>query len=105
MALKVFTLAPIDVPSAGTRVQVISTYSPVSTITFQAAEGNTGKVYIGDSNVASGRGISLDPGEFLSVSADLSGRSGGEELDLSDWWVDAETSGNDVKILYMKRKN
>jgi hypothetical protein len=102
--VKLFTIADKDIPTAGTRVQVTSTSTIITTVVFQAKTTNTGVVIIGDSNVAAGQGLELSPGETLAITADMSGRSGGDELDLSDFWLDTATNGNDVKISYIKRK-
>jgi hypothetical protein len=102
MAVKLFTIAKIDIPSAGTRVQVSATATPISTIIASAPAANTGKVYIGDDAVAAGRGVEIAPGGTVSLSADYSGT--GEEFLLSDFYVDAATNGDDISISYIKRK-
>lgn len=104
MAVKTFSLGNIDIPTAGTRVQISSTDTPVTSVVFQAHESNAGKIYVGDDAVAVGRGISLSAGESIAISADFSGRPGGDEMILSDWYVDAATNGDDVRVLYTKRR-
>lgn len=105
MALLPVTLAQLDIPTAGTAVQVNGgTSLNVTSVTFYAVDANTGQIYIGDSNVASNRLIvALDGGESLTISADQLGPRG-EEFDLADFWVDTATNGNDVQISYVKVK-
>ena len=103
MVRALVTMAQLDIPTAGTRVQVSATSTPVSTIIVQGAEGNAGKIFVGDLLVSSSRGISLDPGEFVSFAADFVGGSGHEFL-LSDFYIDAATNGDDAKVSYVKVK-
>lgn len=104
MAVKTFTLADVDIPSTLTATQVSSTATPITSIIFQAHPSNTGNIYVGDVSVSATRGIALAPGEVVAVSADLSGRAGGDELILSDWYLATATNGNDAKISYQKRR-
>lgn len=104
MAVKLFTLAQVSVASAGTRVQVSATSTPVSTIIFAAPAANTGKIYIGDSDVSATRyAFEVSPGAAAAISADYAGGSG-EEFILSDFYVDAATSGDDLNVSYVKRR-
>lgn len=104
MAVKIFTLADVPVPVAGTRVQITSTNTPVSSVIFQAKPTNTGLIYIGDASVSSVRGITLNTSQTFAVTADMSGRSGGDEMVLSDWYVDAATNNDSVRVLYTKQR-
>ena len=103
MALRFVTMAELDIPTAGTAVQVSASAIPVSTVIFQADPANTGAVYVGDSAVAATRGIVLNPGDITSISADRLGQTG-QELRLSDFYVDAATNGNDVRVSYIKSR-
>ncbi len=47
-----FTAGTITVSSAGTRVQVTSTPTPVRRVRFQAPPGNSGITYVGASTVS-----------------------------------------------------
>ena len=102
--VKLNTLADVTVTTAGTRVQVTSTDTPCTTVIIQAKATNTGLVIVGDSSVSASRGIELSAGEEISIAADPSGRPGGEELNLADFWVDAATNGDKVKVAYVKRR-
>ena len=91
-----FTAGTITVSSAGTRVQVTSTPTPVRRVRFQAPPGNSGITYVGASTVsASVVGLEFTAaGENESVDF-TEGRPG----DLSEFYCDAATNGD--KIHYM----
>ncbi len=103
MAIKLFTVADLDIPTAGTRVQLSATATPVTTVIIQAKASNTGLVFVGDASVAAGQGISLAAGKAIALNADDFGEGAGEFL-LSDIYVDAATNGDDVKVSYIKRR-
>lgn len=102
--VKSITIPEITVSTAGTRVQVSATDTPITSIIIQASSGNSGVIYAGDSNVSATAGIVLSAGQGWAVTADASGRFGHEEMVLSDYWVDAATNGDKVKVIYMKRR-
>lgn len=104
MALKYFVLPDVTVSTAGTRVQLSATATPVSTVIITAKAANSGKIYVGDDTVAAGTGTELAAGSSLAVSADMSGRPGGEEFVLSDFYIDAATNGDKVAVAYIKRR-
>lgn len=102
MALKLYTLAQITVATSGTEQQVSATATPISTLVVTAPAANTGKIYVGDSDVSTTRGIEVAPGATVSITADYSGT--GEELILSDFYIDAATDGDKANVSYMKRR-
>jgi hypothetical protein len=102
--VKALTIPEITVTTAGTRVQVSSTDTPISSIIIQASSGNSGVIYVGDSSVSSTAGIVLTAGQAWAVTADASGRHGFEEMVLSDFWVDSASNGDKFKVVYMKRR-
>lgn len=104
MAVKLNTLADVTVTTAGTRVQISTADTPITSIILQAKTANSGVIIVGDSAVAAGVGIELAPGASITITADLSGRQGGEEMILSDFWADSATNGNKVKVAYVKRR-
>lgn len=103
MAIKLFTLADVTVTTAGTRVQITTTETPVSSVVFTAPAANTGVIYIGDSSVAAARGIEIAKGTSVTINQDMA-RSAGEEYVLSDFYADAATNGDKVKVSYVKRR-
>lgn len=94
-------LSPVSVVTAGTPVQITPTKLGCSGIVFQAHPSNSGKIYVGDSTVTSANGISIGPGESFAISSQSIDGNMDAELILSDYWVDADTSGNIVKIQYL----
>lgn len=66
----------------------------VKSITIRANAANTGNIYIGDSNRVSSTDYSyiLAPGETLSLDVDKLGSDAW--LDLTKWWIDADTNAN-----------
>ena len=81
-----------DVPTAGTRVQINNTARKCLWITFKGRSTNTGAVYVGGPLVAAADGYALLPSETQVVPL----RDVGGSCPMSDFWVDAATSGNDV---------
>lgn len=104
MAVKAHTISAVTVTSAGTRVQISSEKRPVSSILFQADPSNTGLIYVGDSTVSSSNGIALGAKDSYEVSGDER-PSGLDELILSDFWVDASSNSQIVRVQYFKRRH
>jgi len=84
------------VSTAGTRVQVTATPTPVRRVRLQAPPGNSGITYVGGSTVSSSvAGIEF-PAAGGNATVDFTeGRPG----DLSEFYCDAATNGD--KIHYM----
>ena len=101
MAQKSKILGAGAVATAGVRVQITSSNLACSGVIFQASTGNTGKLYVGDSTVTSSNGISLSPGETYTIASQSLDGVMDAELILSDFWIDADTNGNSVKIHYL----
>jgi len=104
MSLKLNTIADVTVTTAGTRVQVTSSFIQATTVVIQAKRANTGKIYVGDSSVSSTRGLQLEPGESVSISIDPSGIRGPDELIMSDLYLDSSVSGEGAKVSYIARR-
>ena len=58
----------IKVTTAGTRVQA-SHKGNVKTVVFKARSDNTGDVYVGGSDVSSTDGMTLTPGESITLQS------------------------------------
>lgn len=80
-----------DVTTAGTRV-ALATSQIVRSVTIKAKATNTGKIYVGDSSVASANGFRLDPGETVSF----------EIQNLSSIYIDSAVNGEGVTYLAVK---
>ena len=89
--LKLLTGAAIDIPSAGTAVQLTTEEGKrASKVWFLAASGNTGNIFFGQADVSSALYI-----QALAANGvfELTG-----PVELATLWVDAATSGNDVTV-------
>lgn len=105
MSIKLFTAAQVTVTTAGTRVQVSATPTPITSVVIQADPDNTGYIFVGDDAVAIGQAsAALEPGRAWTISPDASGREGQEEYVLSDFYVDSSVNGNKVYVSYIKRR-
>jgi hypothetical protein len=93
---KLYPLTSITLTAPGIRQQVTTEDRIVQSLVFQADVDNAGVVYVGDSEVSSTKAIQVQPGEFLSVNAELM-RGMPEEFVLSDF-------GNKVNVLYIARR-
>jgi hypothetical protein len=105
MSLKPETVT-ITVTTAGTPVQVFSTviYSPF--VYFEADDGNTGVIFVGDSSVSGSTYTSrLAAKEGVSIGADRFGKSSNENIDLSTFWVDASVDAQVVQVTYLKKQD
>lgn len=104
MAVKLVTAAQLTVAVAGIRTRVSTQELPITTLVVSAPAANTGNIYVGDSAVSATRGIEVAKGTTVSITADMSGRAGGEEFILSDFYIDAATSGDDANVSYVVRR-
>ncbi len=89
------------VAAPGTRVPLSSTDVFTKSVFIQAkrlTEDNTGKIYIGDENLAYGsnEGPAFTPGADLTISS-----SDGEGVNLKLIYVDAATATDGVVFLYI----
>lgn len=91
----------VDIPAAGTRVQVLNQVDRALWIRFTARNGNVGGVYIGDSNVSATRGRELRPPteastDGMNTTTEYNPGVYGGSLKMNTFWVDSDTNGNDV---------
>ena len=84
------------VTTAGTEVRLLPTSTAQKrwrSVTIIAKAENTGKIYLGGSDVASTTNGGLAAGDSVSLAYDhVSGRL----LDLDDIWIDASVNGEGV---------
>lgn len=98
--LKLRTLADKTVAAAGTAEPISATSIKARAVYIQGLDTNTNDVYVGDSNVAAGRGIQLDSRVRVKFTAEGPGSSA-EFFDLSEIYIDVDTNGEGVKITYI----
>lgn len=86
------------VTTAGTRVQVSTdALLNVRSAVVQALATNTGVIYVGGSNVDSTHGVTLQPGESITLEVE------GDHLNLSSVYIDAATNGDKANVIYAAR--
>lgn len=92
------------VATAGTRRQVITTFTAGEWVLFQARRANTGAVWIGDSTVLNTglAGIELPKPAAGQVLPFLCLATAGDQFDLAELYVDVEVSGEGLNILYLQ---
>lgn len=104
MAIQLVTLPPVTVVSAGTAVVVYTPRLAVTSVTIQAAFGNTGNIYLGDASVTTVNGQSIPPGDVAVIQGDNAPTGRTEEFFLDEVYLNADTSGNSARIIGFKRK-
>lgn len=85
-----------DIPAAGTAVQILASGVQVFAVYFIAREGNTGNIYVGDSDVSATNGVELAPGASVFMSNDR------ESFQPQDWYADAATNGDDIDYIFIQ---
>lgn len=71
---------------------------------IQAANSNSGVIYVGDSSVAAAQCIELKAGEVLVLNPDtVEGDDVLAYVDVADIWVDASVNAQKVNVTYLKR--
>lgn len=88
----------------GTRQQLSTTSKIVRSFLIQAKPSNTGNVFIGSSEVTSTKCTVLSPGANASIEAPQMGNGGADDMDLSDWYLDAATANDQVYITALVRE-
>jgi len=109
-ARKPVQMGAVTVTTAGTRVRLTAGQSDPTAdiltpwIYLQAAEANTGVIYVGLSTVASTAYIAaLGAGEAIQISAGQVRGSQGE-YSLNDFYVDSSVNGEKVYVTYDKAR-
>lgn len=100
-SIRVRTLANVNLTLAGTAQQVSTTPIYCASVIIQAHEDNTNDIFVGDSNVAVGRGFRLDAGESITFgNTDVRGTT--QEVDLSQIYFDGDTTNEDIRVTYLQ---
>lgn len=88
------------VAAAGTAEALVTDKLLTYSVSIQAEPTNTGNMFIGDVNVDSANGIVLAPGQSVSIPGpEIHGMQ--YEIDLAQVYVDAATSGDEVRFIYL----
>lgn len=87
------------VASAGTAVALVASKTNAEGAIIKADDDNTGSIYVGASDVSSSNGFRLKPGQAANLS-DIFIRGTNCQYDLSQIYVDADTSADHVDVLY-----
>jgi hypothetical protein len=91
----------LTMTNAGQAYQVSATTKRALTVTFEADNLNSGKIYIGDSSVTTSNGITLGPGESVSITTDPSSISGfNSSVKMDSFYCISSNAGNVVRIHY-----
>ena len=95
------TTIGVTIANAGTAVPLVSGNTWGRGLIVQASEDNTGRVFVGDSNVDAASGIELSPGKAVQI--EIPGAPD-YTVDLSTVYVDTETNNNVVKVAFLTRQ-
>jgi hypothetical protein len=90
----------LTVATAGTRVPLSASNLLSLDLVVQALPTNTSNVFVGGADVTSSNGIVLTPGGFISVGSLMTKARAFTEFNLAEWFVDAATNGQGVRVLY-----
>lgn len=103
-------IGAVTVATAGVRVRLTSTLSDPTAdvltpwIFIQAAESNTGIIYVGLSDVASNKYIiALGAGEGMELTPTQT-RGTEHEYSLNDFYIDASSNAQAVQVTYDKNR-
>ncbi len=97
-------IATLTNTTAGTRTQVNSSVTQVTSVYFEALSTNTGVIYIGDSTVTSTKymtRLAVSAGFNLSAGGNFGGF--GAEINLSTLYIDSSVSGDKVQVTFLTR--
>jgi len=96
----------VDIPNAGTAVQVTADRIFVSDFELYVPSGNTGSVYLGSKDVENSSGVDggwiprVKSGITNFIASEDSAIAHGNYYNLSNLYLDADNSGDDAVIVY-----
>lgn len=93
----------VVVTSAGTAVPLFDATKAVASIILMTVSDNSGNVYVGDANVDSDNGTPLKPEKSLDMELPMDANGKMMEIDASQIYIDADTNGNEVRVLWLER--
>ena len=91
-----FDTGTTDVATAGTQVQISNTRDKVLWIQFRAPSANSGLTYVGRADVSATNGYTLGAAGDVDSVLTLNFGTYGGSIELSNFWVDAATDGDDI---------
>ena len=94
------SVAPASVAVAGTANPLSEAKVAVQSMIIQADPDNVGYIYVGGPDVDADNGIILGPGEKLG-SDSLRRSTSNDSFYLSEWYINADNSGDSVRILIL----
>ena len=98
MSLQLVTIAQVTVATSGTEQRLAAaTADKVVRVYVSVPASNTGNAWIGDADVAVGRGVEVLKGTTQVFEAD------GNYLDIYNMWADVVTNGDKVNVSYLKK--
>lgn len=109
--MNVNSLGKISVAAAGTPVQVSTdTTLRVNRIRFAVVIGQTGRIFLGSAGMNKTTGVGVikefwptGAGGAIADAWEVADSAGGDTLRPSDFWVDANTSGEGLMVSYCVR--
>ena len=84
-----------DVPSAGSAVAINDVALSITWVALKNPPTNANNVFVGNSDVSSTNGWTLQPNEFIELDFDPQGK--GTSILASELFADVATSGHDVE--------
>lgn len=87
---------------SGVAVPVAAVSQKISWVLIEADTANTGTVYIGESDVAAAKCLTLAPGQSLEISLD--GNRADKDLpyiDLSEIYFDGTVTGDKINVAFI----
>lgn len=97
----VFSSFAKAVTAAGAAEPVNATELVVQSVTIQADPENAGNIFLGGSDVDSSNGVVIEPGKAFNIPVRSLGDKGG--VDLNKVYIDCGTSGDEVRVAYIKK--
>lgn len=99
------TLAAVNLDSAGTAEQLSASSVYARSVTVTSHPDNSGRIWVGDSDVAVNRGVPIEPGEDVVITPEHLGLNREALLDISDLYFDGATTGDDALVTYIVDKS
>lgn len=93
----------VTVTTAGVRVPLFDSRKLVASIIIETPNTNTFNVYVGGDDVSSANGIPIKPEKSIDMELQNDGNGKLMEIDASEIYLDSDSNGNTVRILWLER--